>query len=117
MLQHILIRIRRRPVEAAAVLLFTAVIAMVLCGLQRGNERAQLQYEEIYKTIDVRCTITNLTGDQSDHLSISSSTYSLFTGRTEQMNDRFPDDLAKYVENVQLTGSTKILFGGEDGDV
>lgn len=114
MLQHILIRIRRRPVEAAAVLLFTAVIAMVLCGLQRGNERAQLQYEEIYKTIDVRCTITNLTGDQSDHLTISSSTYSLFTGRTEQMNDRFPDDLAKYVEDVQLTGSTKIVWDGEE---
>ena len=114
MLQHILIRIRRRPLEAVAVLLFTAVIALVLCGLHKGNESAQLEYEEIYKTIDVRCTITNLTGDQSDHLSISATTYSLFTGRTEKMNDRFPDDLAKYVENVQLTGSTEFIWNGEE---
>ena len=40
MLQHILIRIRRRPLEAVAVLLFTAVIALVLCGLHKGNESA-----------------------------------------------------------------------------
>lgn len=114
MLQHILIRIRRRPLEAVAVLLFTAVIALVLCGLHKGNESAQLKYEEIYKTIDVRCTITNLTGDQSDHLILSSDYVSLFAGRDENMNDRFPDDLAKYVEDVQLTGSTKIVFSGEE---
>ena len=47
---------------------------------------------------------------QSDHLGISSSIYSLFTGRTEQMNDRFPDDLAQYVENDKNDRDRRVGF-------
>ena len=41
MLHHIGIRLTRKPLEAAAVLLFTAIIVLVLCGLHFGNEAAR----------------------------------------------------------------------------
>lgn len=108
------IRIRRSPVIAIAIFFFTAILAMVLCGLNKGLSDAQAHYNEIYNTIDVRCTITNLSGDRSDNLGVSSNIISLFAGRSEGMNDRFPDDLAAWVEDVQLTGSTKIIWNGEE---
>lgn len=110
MLRHIFIRIIRRPLEAFAVLLFTAVIALVLCGLHMGNEAARERYEEIYTTIDVRCTVTNLTGDQSDHLTLSVSTLGLFTGTYEYGGS----DLMEYVEDVQVKGSEEITWNGEE---
>ncbi len=109
-----LIRLRRKPVIAVAILAFTAVIAMVLCGLNKGISDAQAHYDEIYRTIDVRCTITNLTGDQSDQLSLSAETIYLFTGESNGLPDHFTDDLAKWVEDVQLTGSTQISWNGEE---
>lgn len=113
-MQLALIRLRRKPLIAVMIFGFTAIITIVLCGLNRGISDAQSHYDEIYKTIDVRCTVTNLTGDQSDHLSLPPDMISLFAGRSEGMNDRFPDDLAKWVENVQLTGSTKFNWNGEE---
>lgn len=108
------IRLRRSPLIAVAIFCFTAIIAMVLCGLSKGVRDAQAHYEEIYKTIDVRCTITNLAGDQSDHLMLSSDMVSLFAGRSEGMTDRFPDDLTEWVEDVQITGSTEFTWNGEE---
>lgn len=113
-MQLALIRLRRKPMVAVAIIGFTAVISLVLCGLNRGIVDAQAHYDEIYKTIDVRCTVTNLAGDQSNHLYLSADMISLFAGRSEGMTDRFPDDLAKWVENVQLTGSTKFTWNGEE---
>lgn len=103
------IRIRKKPLIAVAVLLFTAIIAMALCGLNRGSHDAQAHYRDIYNTIDVCCTVTNLTGDQSDNLAISADMISLFTGGDEN----FPDDLAELVENVQIKGSRDFVWNGE----
>ena len=113
-MQLALIRLRRKPMVAVAIIGFTAVISLVLCGLNRGISDAQAHYDEIYKTIDVRCTVTNLTGDQSDHLFLSADMISLFAGRSEGMSDRFPDDLAEWVDDVQLTGSTKFTWNDEE---
>ena len=113
-MQLALIRLRRKPVIAVAIFVFTAIITMVLCGLNRGIADAQAHYDEIYKAIDVRCTVTNLTGDQSNQLNISADVISLFAGTSDDMPEHFPDDLAKWVEDVQLTGSTKINLSGEE---
>lgn len=110
MLQHIRIRIIRRPLEAFAVLLFTAVIALVLCSLHKGNDTARERYEEIFSTIDVRCTVTNLTGDQSDDLHIGTSYVGLFTGAKEHA----AGDLSAYIEDVQLKGSMEISWNGNE---
>ena len=61
------IRVRKRPLIAVAVLLFIAIIAMALCSLYRGKDNAHEHYNDICNTIEVRCTVTNLAGDQSDH--------------------------------------------------
>lgn len=103
------IRIRRKPLNAVAVLLFTAIITMVLCGLNRGNNDAKAHYNEIYNTIEVRCKVTNLSGDRSNYLNISPDIISLFTGDSK----RFSNDLADLVENVQITGSTDFVLNGE----
>lgn len=113
-MQHALIRLRRKPMTAVAIIGFTAIIALVLCGLNRGISDAQEHYDEIYTTIDVRCTVTNLSGDQSSQLFLSSSTIALFTGRSDGYPEDFPDDLSGWVENVQLTGSTKFIWNGEE---
>lgn len=110
MSSHILIRISRKPLEAVAVLLFTAVIALVLCSLHKGNEDAKVQYEQIYATIDVRCTVTNLTGDQSDDLMLGLPEVGLFTGTYEYGED----ELMEFVEDVQLKKSVKFDWNGTE---
>lgn len=108
------IRLRRKPPVAVAIICFTAIITLVLCGLSRGISDAQTHYDEIYKTIDVRCTVTNLAGTQSSHLSLSSQIISLFAGHSHGYPESFPDDLAEWVEDVELTGSTKFIWNGEE---
>lgn len=104
------IRIRRKPLIAAAVLLFTALIAMALCALNRGNSDARLRYADIYHTIEVRCTVTNLAGDRSDRLRIPADMIALFGGRAEGASNA----LAAFVEAVQITGSTAFIWNGEE---
>lgn len=109
MLRHVWIQISRKPLVAVAVLLFTAIIALVLCGLYSGNDSAKAQYNEIYYKIDVRCTVTNLAGNQSDELNIPAGVIALFTGSM----DSVPSDLTDLVEDVQIKGSTEIIWNGE----
>lgn len=103
-------RFRRKPLVAAAVLLFTAIITMALCGLHNGNNEAQIYYDSIYDKIDVTCTITNLAGDQSDHLTIPAGTITLFTGSIPEP----PSELMGLVENVQIKGSTQLWWNGKE---
>ena len=103
-------RFRRKPLVAVAVLLFTAIIAMALCGLHSGNNEAQIHYDSIYDKIDVTCTVTNLAGDQSDHLTIPAGTITLFTGSVPGS----PSELMGLVENVQIKGSTQLWWDGKE---
>lgn len=109
MLRHVWIRIKRKPLIFVAILLFTAMIAMALCGLHSGNDAALEEYNEIFYKIDVRCTVTNLAGDQSDRLNIQSGTIALFTGSM----DSAPAVLSDLVEDVQVKGATEIVWNGE----
>ena len=109
MLRHVWIRIKRKPLIFVAILLFTAIIALALCGLHSGNDTALEKYNDIYYKIDVRCTVTNLAGDQSDRLNIQSGTIALFTGSM----DAAPAVLSDLVEDVQVKGATEIVWNGE----
>lgn len=104
------IRIRKKPLISVAILLFTAIIAMALCGLNRGNEDAKTHYNDIYNTIEVRCTVTNLAGDQSNNLNISADLVSLFTGDNKVISN----DFSALVEDVQITGSTDFIWSGKE---
>lgn len=104
MLRYVWIRIERKPLVFVAVLLFTATIAMALCGLHSGNDTALAQYNDIYYEIDVRCTVTNLAGDQSDRLDIQPGTIALFTEQS---------DLSDLLEDVHIKGSVDIVWNNE----
>lgn len=106
MLRHVWIRIKRKPLLSAAIFLFAAVIALALCGLRNGNEKAQEHYNEIYDTIKVRCTVTSLDGAQSDQLLISQGMIALFTGGDPLV----PTDLQELLEDVQIKGSLKFRW-------
>lgn len=107
-MQYIWIRMRRRPLVCVAIFLFAAVVALVLCGLHRGNLDAQTHYDDIYNEIDVRCTVTNLTGTQSDRLEIYPDTIALFTDQKRE------DNLLDLLEDVQIKGSLKFRWGGDN---
>ncbi len=104
MIRHIWIRIKRKPLILVAISLFTAIIALALCGLHSGNDTALAQYNGIYYKIKVRCTVTNLAGDQSDRLDIQSGTIALFTEHS---------DLSDLLEDIQIKGSVEILWNNE----
>lgn len=104
MLRYIWMRLKRKPWIFVAILLFTAIIALALCGLHSGNDAALAQYNEIYYKIDVRCTVTNLAGDQSDRLNIQPGMIALFTESS---------DLSNLLEDVQIKGSVEIVWNNE----
>lgn len=110
MISHIWIRIRRKPQYLIAIFLFSVVIALALCGLNSANRTAQAEYDDIYSKIRVRCTVTNLTGTQSDALNIQPGFISLFTG--SRVN--YPAVFRDLVEDVQIRGSAKINWNGEE---
>ena len=104
MLRYVWKHITRKPLIFVAILLFTSIIALALCGLHSGNAVALEQYNDIYYKIDVRCTVTNLAGDQSDRLDIQPGTIALFTQ---------PGELSDLLEDVQIKGSLEILWNNE----
>ena len=104
MFRHVWIRIKRKPLIFVAILLFTAIIALALCGLHSGNDTALAQYNDIYYKINVRCTVTNLAGDQSDRLNIQPGMIALFTESS---------DLSDLLEDVQIKGSVEIVWNNE----
>lgn len=104
MLRHVWIRIKRRPLICAAIGLFAAIIALALCGLHSGNNIAVEKYNDIYSEIDVRCSVTNLTGNKSDRLTIYPGTIALFTEQS---------DLSDLLEDVQIKGSVEIQWNNE----
>ena len=60
----------RKPLAALAVLCFGAVIALTLCGLKKAQAEALVQYQEVFRNVKVDCRVTNLTGSQSDILTV-----------------------------------------------
>ena len=109
MLRYAWIRIKRKPLIFVAISLFTSIIALALCGLHSGNDAALEQYNDVYHKIDVRCTVTNLAGDQSDRLDIRYGTIARFT----EISPYVPTELSELLEDVQLKGSVEIVWNKE----
>ena len=51
-------RLKSALVSAIAILLFSAIIAMIICILQASNEAELLNYEEAYQSVPVTITVT-----------------------------------------------------------
>lgn len=96
MFTHIFLRFRRTPLPALGVLLFAAVLAAVLCGLHAANEAELAHYEEVYQTLPVKLTVTNLKGTKSDDLLIYSWYENAFlSGKAARA------DLSDYIKDLQ----------------
>ncbi len=70
MRSYILKSFIRAPLVSIAIALFAAVVTSALCGLHLSSLRQQENYEEIYRTIPVEVTVTNLLGTNDDNLSL-----------------------------------------------
>lgn len=99
MVLHALRRLRRTPVPAIGVLLFTAALSIVLCSLQRSNDAELKKYNETYHTIPVQVSITNLSGTSFTNLGISNQFAEFFAGE---------DCLGKYLTDLQKVCSHSI---------
>lgn len=109
MIRYTFKRLFRQPLPPLGVLIFAAILTVTLCTLHQSNLEAQTHYEEIYRQIDVTCTITNLTGTASQGLDIVNSTLDVFTGYLGLDDGRFRDHL----ENTQIRSIQRFDFLGE----
>lgn len=71
-------RLLREPIPRLAVVLFTGIMALLLCVLQMAMEREQENRQYIYDTVTVPVYVTNLTGTQRDNLGAEQSTVYAF---------------------------------------
>lgn len=97
MILRALNRIRRSPVPVLAMLLFTSILSLVLCGLEASTNQELEDYQQIYRTTPVTFTVTNLTGTQSDNLKLPAWAADVFVG-----DALLPYSLRGYVKNVHI---------------
>ncbi len=92
MFRHIIRRLRRAPIPAVGVLLFAAILAAQLCGLQRSNEAEREKYDRTLRTIPVEFSVTNLSATYARDLNIPYWIADVFTQE---------DGLAPFVSDLQ----------------
>ena len=105
MIKKLFKRFTRAPVPAVAILLFAAIISVIICALHVSNEAEIRNYEEVFATVPVKVTVTNLAGTSRDNLKIPIWVLNVLTGRRA-----VPVPLDKYVKDVQIKCS---IFGEE----
>lgn len=104
MIKYTFKRLLREPVPRLAVILFTGIMALLLCVLQISMEREEQNRAYIYETVRVPVYITNLTGTQKDNLGISQNTAYVFENR-----------LDNYIEQISLKTRTSATWMEMDG--
>ena len=101
-------RLLRQPLPPLGVLVFAAILTVTLCTLHRSSREAREHYDEIYHQINVKCTVTNLTGSSSQNLTLSNSTLNDFTGYMAGI----PAPIAEYLENIQVRSIQRFSLNG-----
>ena len=80
MYRYILSRLRREPVPALAVVLFSLILVAILRTMSGAVAAQQEAYEQTWNTIPVTLTVTNLSGTKSDSLNAPGWVADVFTG-------------------------------------
>lgn len=107
-MEYIWKRMIRSPLRCLFLVAFAAVVAVVLCSLAAGKAKSQASYQEVYRNIDVVCTLTNATGDSNEGLWIGEDIINRFAGASGDA-----DGFRPYVRQVDLKGSMTFY---QDGD-
>lgn len=94
-------RMLRAPLPQIAVLLFATAVSIIICTLHAASQEELRNYENVYQTIPVELTVTNLSATRTEDLEIPSWYLSVFTSTNT-------DSLAEYVKDVQVKSSHAI---------
>ena len=110
MIRHTIRRFLRRPAPAIGVLLFAAILAVVLCGLEKSNEAELEKYNDTYHTIPVPFSVTDLSATKTTDLNIPYLIADVFI--QEDGLGRFVSDLQRVCTH-SITGqnSSYMLVG------
>ncbi len=107
------------PVPALGVLLFAAILATTLCGLQKNNEAELAKYEETYHLIPVDLAVTSLSGTKSTYLNIPNMFLEMFETNLEQyitdLQSVSRHAIAGQYSNYTLCGITSTAMAQELG--
>ena len=95
-------QMRKRTSLCLVVVLTALAFSLALCMLQRSRAQMAARIEEVYDNLEVRCSVTNLTGTQSDRLNLPEWVLRLFT--TGMTTGNFQEDglFTPYVRDVQV---------------
>ena len=108
-------QMRKRTSLCLVVVLTALAFSLALCMLQRSRDQMARRIEEVYDNLEVRCSVTNLTGTQSDQLNLPDWVLRLFDG--EKTYGKFQDNdlFAPYVRDVQVRSTVYCTTpGGQD---
>lgn len=94
-------RMLRAPLPQIAVLLFATAVSIIICTLHAASQEELRNYENVYQTIPVELTVTNLSATRAEDLEIPSWYLSVFTSTNT-------DSLAEYVKDLQVKSSHAI---------
>lgn len=95
------------------IFLFAVVMSLALCSLSHGMDEALAEYEADCEQVPIRCTVTNLTGNQSDNLEIYHGILGLFTGSMEDTPEHIPAIFVDLLEDIQIKGSVQFEYDGK----
>lgn len=73
-------RIKRQPLAAALLFALNFVAALLLCILNSSSERLVRQIDEVYENAVITCQVSNLTGTQTEDMSLPQWVVHLFMG-------------------------------------
>lgn len=103
MYRYILARVRREPIPALAVVLFSLILVAILRTMSGAVAAQQEAYEKTWNTIPVTLTVTNLSGTKSDSLDAPGWVADVFTG-----GNGVGRGLSEYMKDIRIK-STRLI--------
>ena len=103
MYRYIWARIRREPVPALAVVLFSLILVSILRNMSGTVQAQQQAYDQTWNTIPVTLTVTNLSGTKSDSLDAPGWVADVFTG-----GNGVGIGLSDYMKDIRIK-STRLI--------
>ena len=79
MFTYIIKRLKKGGLATFGALFFAALMTFSLCGLNAASEAEIRKYEDAYNTLEVKMTVTSLTGIRRDGLELPTWAINAFT--------------------------------------
>ncbi len=103
MYRYICSRLRREPIPALAVILFSLILVSILRTMSGAVEAQQQAYDQTWDTIPVTLTVTNLSGTKSDTLDAPGWVADVFTG-----GNGVGRGLSEYMKDIRIKSVRQI---------